>query len=335
MKVDKNKVEELIKKVNKEVDVVSVISKYIDLNQVGRGFIGKCPFHDDQHDSFAVYPANNRFICFAASCGVTGGPVDFVARYEGVSRIEAALMLAREYNVDIDIKNIPRYSLPKWVRELYNRALKYAEKRDPILYSFNIGKIPYDKIKKFASKLPIEELDIPDGFLKDFHYYLLPVFETFQDNPDKIVDIIFYPSILRYPSLKKVEVFTYTGQTQVAFGTYAISTAKQLGYLRIAWHPATAMRNFLQQKAFSNLIGGNILDIIPLAKDVGIPAIEIDFGNPCLYKHEFRLGREKFFEDIERFLSVSAKYGITVYTKQVIAIKKLFDNPEILRKMCK
>jgi hypothetical protein len=50
----------------------------------------RCPFHDDQHNSFSVFPTPNdlwRWKCHAG-CG-KGDEIDFVARYKNISRSDA------------------------------------------------------------------------------------------------------------------------------------------------------------------------------------------------------------------------------------------------------
>ena len=39
--------ENVIKTVVDQVDIVDVISNYIDLKKSGRNYVGICPFHDD------------------------------------------------------------------------------------------------------------------------------------------------------------------------------------------------------------------------------------------------------------------------------------------------
>ena len=48
------------------------------LRKTGKTLIGKCPFHEDHHPSFAIYPATNSWTCFAG-CG-SGDSIDFYMR---------------------------------------------------------------------------------------------------------------------------------------------------------------------------------------------------------------------------------------------------------------
>ncbi len=48
------------------------------LRHTGANLIGRCPFHDDRHPSFAVHLSTETWRCYAASCGVGGDVIDLV-----------------------------------------------------------------------------------------------------------------------------------------------------------------------------------------------------------------------------------------------------------------
>jgi DNA primase len=73
--------------------IEEMIGRFVALRRSGRGFSGLCPFHDDTNPSLVVFPRSGRFRCFA--CGVEGGAVDFLTRYQGLSRGEALSHLSR------------------------------------------------------------------------------------------------------------------------------------------------------------------------------------------------------------------------------------------------
>ena len=57
-----------------------------------------CLFHSEKTASFQVY--DDGFKCFG--CGVHGDGIDFVARLENVSLLEAARMIAERFNLPVD-----------------------------------------------------------------------------------------------------------------------------------------------------------------------------------------------------------------------------------------
>ncbi|GGH03894.1 CHC2 zinc finger domain-containing protein [Mucilaginibacter phyllosphaerae] len=86
--------EELILQIQKKAGLTEVVSKYILLNNSRKVLKGRCPFHKDDTTSLMIMPESNIFKCFG--CGAEGGPVDFVARIESVSREEVAGRMAKE-----------------------------------------------------------------------------------------------------------------------------------------------------------------------------------------------------------------------------------------------
>ena len=46
-----------------------------------------CPFHQDDTPSCRIYPETNSFHCFG--CGATGDQIEFIERYERISKHEA------------------------------------------------------------------------------------------------------------------------------------------------------------------------------------------------------------------------------------------------------
>jgi DNA primase len=60
---------EFITDLKAKVDIVDVLSQYIELKQLGSIYKGSCPFHDDSDPSFTVYPGTGTFYCFSCGAG--------------------------------------------------------------------------------------------------------------------------------------------------------------------------------------------------------------------------------------------------------------------------
>ncbi len=63
----------------------------IELTKNGKDRLGKCPFHEDGEASLVVTPAKNLFHCFG--CGMGGGPIDWVMKFQGISFRHAVELL--------------------------------------------------------------------------------------------------------------------------------------------------------------------------------------------------------------------------------------------------
>src|SRR5687768_4230094 len=56
-----------------------VALRYVaDLHHTGTNLVGRCPFHDDRHPSFAVHLPTQTWHCYAASCELGGDVIDLV-----------------------------------------------------------------------------------------------------------------------------------------------------------------------------------------------------------------------------------------------------------------
>ncbi|MEH7236054.1 DNA primase [Bacillus sp. JJ1562] len=91
--------EETIEKIRISVDIVDVISEYVQLKKQGRNYFGLCPFHGENTPSFSVSPDKQIFHCFG--CGAGGNVFSFLMDLEGYSFAEAAVNLAKKVNIDL------------------------------------------------------------------------------------------------------------------------------------------------------------------------------------------------------------------------------------------
>jgi hypothetical protein len=89
---------QLIKLVNIEylklrIDIVEIASRYVNLRKSGRNFTGLCPFHDERHGSFTVYPESQSWYCF--SCNHGGDVIALVQQIESIDFKSALNVLDR------------------------------------------------------------------------------------------------------------------------------------------------------------------------------------------------------------------------------------------------
>ncbi|NUK30901.1 DNA primase [Parageobacillus sp. VR-IP] len=91
--------EETIEAIRRSIDIVDVISDYVQLKKQGRNYFGLCPFHGEKTPSFSVSPEKQIFHCFG--CGAGGNVFSFLMDIEGLSFIEAVQRLAVKANVDL------------------------------------------------------------------------------------------------------------------------------------------------------------------------------------------------------------------------------------------
>ncbi|HEB75081.1 MAG TPA: DNA primase, partial [Nitrospirae bacterium] len=90
----------VVEDVKERLDIVDVLSGYIDLRRAGRNFKALCPFHSEKTPSFVVSPDKQIFHCFG--CGAGGDVVTFVMKYENLTFPEAVRALARRAGIKVE-----------------------------------------------------------------------------------------------------------------------------------------------------------------------------------------------------------------------------------------
>ncbi len=102
--------EEKIDQIRQAVDIVEIISDYVQLKKQGRNYFGLCPFHGEHTPSFSVSADKQIFHCFG--CGAGGNVFTFIMELEGISFQEAAIKLAEKANIDLQL-NLSLVGKPK------------------------------------------------------------------------------------------------------------------------------------------------------------------------------------------------------------------------------
>ena len=115
--------QEKLNEIRNSVNIVDIISKYINLTPKGKNYFGVCPFHDDNNPSMSVSPDKQIYKCF--SCGATGTVFKFIMDYENISFKEAVQKIAEMGGVHIDIHQTKRINKNTNLYDIYDLSLKY------------------------------------------------------------------------------------------------------------------------------------------------------------------------------------------------------------------
>jgi len=81
------------------VDIVDVVSRYVQLKKGGANYLGLCPFHGEKTPSFTVSPAKQFYHCFG--CGAHGNAIGFQMAYGGLGFIDAMKELAASVGMQV------------------------------------------------------------------------------------------------------------------------------------------------------------------------------------------------------------------------------------------
>ena len=169
-----------VEEVKGRLDIIDVVSSYINLNQVGGNFKAQCPFHNEKTPSFMVSREKQIWHCFG--CGKGGDLISFVQEYEGVDFREALRMLAEKANVKLDNFSFEKKEDYSRLYEVNQEAAKFYQKilnqDDPIShkavkYLQDSRKIKQGNIDKWQLGLSGESWDgllrylISEGYKED------------------------------------------------------------------------------------------------------------------------------------------------------------------------
>lgn len=151
--------EEKISEILNTSDIVDIVSQSVILKKSGSNFFGLCPFHSEKTPSFSVNINKQIYYCFG--CGAGGDALNFLKRYHGITFPEAAKMLARQYNITIETKEIDPakrrqihlkeslFRLNKSTMEYFDDKLKDTKQGQKATEYLKLRKISKDIIDEF------------------------------------------------------------------------------------------------------------------------------------------------------------------------------------------
>ncbi len=134
----------------KAVDIVQLISGYVQLKSSGKKFLGLCPFHQEKTPSFTVSPDYQNYKCYG--CGEYGDAIRFMMEIENFEFREALQFLADR--VGIEIKGLHQTKNESNVQSDIARCLQLTFD----YYRNNLEKAPAGSpIRKYINNRQISE----------------------------------------------------------------------------------------------------------------------------------------------------------------------------------
>jgi DNA primase len=161
---------ESIENLKTHLDVVDVISQFLELKKTGANFKACCPFHGETTPSFVVSPAKQIYHCFG--CGVGGDSIKFVMEYEKLSYPETIEKLASMYNFNLDYEdNAEKKQDTKILEEVNKYYQKLFVNNDNVkeyIHKRGISEFSVEKFEIGYAPVSIDTIN----FLKSNHYNL-------------------------------------------------------------------------------------------------------------------------------------------------------------------
>ncbi len=120
-----------IQQIKEKLDLVELISEYVQLNRSGNYFKARCPFHQEKTPSFMVSPDRDRWHCFGCSEG--GDGFTFLQKIEGLDFPEALSALAQRTGVVLKKRSPQDKKQHDALQRVYNCLFDAAQVYQTIL----------------------------------------------------------------------------------------------------------------------------------------------------------------------------------------------------------
>ncbi len=161
---------ESIENLKNHLDVVDVVSQFLELKKSGANFKACCPFHGETTPSFVVSPAKQIYHCFG--CGAGGDSIKFVIKYEKLSYPETIEKLATMYNFNLDYENTTEIKqdtkILEEVNKYYQKLFVNNENVKEYIHKRGISEFSIEKFEIGYAPVSIDTIN----FLKSNHYNL-------------------------------------------------------------------------------------------------------------------------------------------------------------------
>lgn len=154
---------ESLEQLRQKVDLVDLLSSYIDLKRSGAYHKACCPFHEERTPSFVVQPGSSFYHCFG--CQAHGDAISFLMDHQRLSFSEAVELLAERYQIVLEYEQTSEKTKGKKVfmeaiakaQEYFHEKLLTSKEGNQALDYLSKRGIDLDFVKKFELGLAPKE----------------------------------------------------------------------------------------------------------------------------------------------------------------------------------
>lgn len=112
-----------VQEIKSRLDIVDIVSDYVELKKAGINYKGVCPFHNEKSPSFFVNQDKQIFHCFG--CNEGGDIYSFLQKIEGINFAESLRILAKRAGVVLERGNPEVYKKKNRAIEIVYLAVQY------------------------------------------------------------------------------------------------------------------------------------------------------------------------------------------------------------------
>lgn len=139
---------ESLQRLKDNIDIIDLISSYIEVRKSGSEYVALCPFHNERTPSFHISQNKGIYHCFG--CAASGNGITFVMEYEKLEFLSAVEKIAAMFNIKLEYeagykRTIKSEIMPAIATFYHNNLFKHKE----ALQYLESRKVSLDSIKKF------------------------------------------------------------------------------------------------------------------------------------------------------------------------------------------
>lgn len=147
-----------IDRILSNIQISSLIGKYVDLKKKGANHFGLCPFHKEKSPSFSVNDDKKIFHCFG--CGESGNAISFLMKYKELPFKKALVEAAAFAGIQLENLNFKKWkdqedlrqkitNINKKAASLYHQKLLSNPDNPAFIYLKEQRKLSSEMIEKF------------------------------------------------------------------------------------------------------------------------------------------------------------------------------------------
>ncbi len=92
---------ESLDNLRQRIDLVEVMSPYVEFKRSGAAYKALCPFHDEKTPSFMIQKGDRHYHCFG--CGAHGDAIQFLINHLKMNFMDAVTYLAEKFHVHLEV----------------------------------------------------------------------------------------------------------------------------------------------------------------------------------------------------------------------------------------
>lgn len=90
-----------VEKVRQAARIEDVVRDRVQLKKSGKGYMGRCPFHEEKTPSFSVRPDRGRYKCFG--CGASGDVFTWTMAFGRMGFLDAVVAVASRFGIPVEV----------------------------------------------------------------------------------------------------------------------------------------------------------------------------------------------------------------------------------------